>query len=365
MGLSLLSGSTLGVEDVLNTPSVESKLASESLLLDVDLSGNRVVAVGARGHALYSDNEGKTWKQAKVPVSVLLTAVDFVVENRGWAVGHSGVILKTVDGGINWDKQFDGDQANKMIITQSEHRLAEMQLELETVPEEESEDLQYEVEEAAFAVEDARSDAQVGASKPLLDVLFSSTKEGFTVGAYGYFFKTADGGETWGNYGDRIDNPDRFHLNAINSIQGGAIFIVGEGGIIFRSTDNGESWEALDSPYTGSFFGVTGTNDANVVLVFGLRGNIYRSEDAGDSWVKIEVATESSMLSAAVNKFEKITLVGTAGSVLLSNDGGRTFTETIRGNRLGNASAIYVQSSHVVMVGEAGINITDPSGTNL
>lgn len=353
------------VEDVLKTPAVKTSMATNSLLLDVDKAGSRLVAVGGRGHIVYSDDEGKSWAQASVPVSVLLTAVSFVDQTHGWAVGHSGVILHTSDGGETWVKQFDGDSANQMIITQSEERLKQFERQMETASEDELEDLEYELEEASYALDDAKFDAQVGASKPLLDVLFSSSKEGFVVGAYGFLFKTSDGGRTWQNYGSRIENPDRFHLNAVNEVKGGALFIVGEGGVLYRSTDKGETWETLDSPYSGSFFGVAGTQDEGVVLAFGLRGNMYRSEDNGDTWEQVETKTEGTLMSASHDGSKKVSVVGNSGVVILSRDGGRTFVETIRENRLGNASSVYIDAERLVLVGESGVNLTTPSGLNL
>ena len=54
-----------------------------------------LVAVGQRGHVVYSTDSGASWKQASVPVSSDLTAVFFVDDKQGWAVGHDGVILHT------------------------------------------------------------------------------------------------------------------------------------------------------------------------------------------------------------------------------------------------------------------------------
>lgn len=288
IGASLIYVPVQAVEDVLSTPSVQTDLASENLLLDIVKAGDRLVTVGFRGHIIYSDDAGKSWQQANVPVSVLLNAVSFVDDTYGWAVGHSGVVIHTKDGGKNWAVQFDGNQANKMVITQVEKRVETIAKKLQEASEDEAADIEYQLEDANYALEDARLDAEVGASKPFLDVLFSSRTEGFAVGAYGYFFKTKDGGVTWENYGTRIPNPDRFHLNAINRVKGGGLFIVGEAGVIFRSKDGGETWEAIESPYTGSFFGVTGTHERDVVIAFGLRGHLYRSQNAGDTWKKIE-----------------------------------------------------------------------------
>src|ERR1700712_4101634 len=87
--------------------ALESAKASRSLLLDVTHAGKRVVVVGDRGHILYSDDQGKTWVQAKVPTRQLLTAVYFVDEQHGWAVGHDAQILASGDGGATWSKQFE------------------------------------------------------------------------------------------------------------------------------------------------------------------------------------------------------------------------------------------------------------------
>ena len=57
--------------------------------------------VGMRGLIVLSDDEGKTWRQAPVPVSSDLVSVRFVTPSRGWACGHDGVILRTSDGGAH------------------------------------------------------------------------------------------------------------------------------------------------------------------------------------------------------------------------------------------------------------------------
>ncbi|MFU0418243.1 WD40/YVTN/BNR-like repeat-containing protein, partial [Acinetobacter baumannii] len=76
------------------------------MLLDATRAGKRVVAVGEHGIVLLSDDEGKTYRQARtVPVSATLSAVSFADEKHGWAVGQWGVILATSDGGETWVKQ--------------------------------------------------------------------------------------------------------------------------------------------------------------------------------------------------------------------------------------------------------------------
>jgi len=92
--LSLLAGSVLSLPVLAasDTPAaavfaIESPKAAKGLMIDVVHAGKRLVAVGDRGHILYSDDQGNTWAQAKVPTRQLLTAVFFVDDQHGWAVG--------------------------------------------------------------------------------------------------------------------------------------------------------------------------------------------------------------------------------------------------------------------------------------
>jgi photosystem II stability/assembly factor-like uncharacterized protein len=79
--------------------AIESPKAAKGLMIDVVHAGKRLVAVGDRGHILYSDDQGSTWTQAKVPTRQLLTAVFFIDDKQGWAVGHDAQILSSSDGG--------------------------------------------------------------------------------------------------------------------------------------------------------------------------------------------------------------------------------------------------------------------------
>ena len=91
--LAAPAASARGFTDVLDQPAVASPLAAKRLLQATAVAGKRIVVAGARGHILYSDDLGATWRQAKVPVSADLTALHFANAREGWAVGHEGVVL--------------------------------------------------------------------------------------------------------------------------------------------------------------------------------------------------------------------------------------------------------------------------------
>ena len=97
---------------------------ARSLLQAVTKAGDRLVAVGQRGHVVYLGDGGATWKQSQVPVSSDLTAVFFVDDKQGWAVGHDGVVLHTDDGGDTWALQLDGRTANELLVAAMERKVA-------------------------------------------------------------------------------------------------------------------------------------------------------------------------------------------------------------------------------------------------
>jgi photosystem II stability/assembly factor-like uncharacterized protein len=287
--------------------------------------GARFIAVGERGLIAYSDDAGKNWRQADVPVSSTLTSLHFTDANHGWAVGHGGVILYSKNGGITWEKQFDGNQANKLILAQINQKLRSLKQAYETADELEQEDLLLEIEDTEYSLYDAQFDAEMGAANPLLDVWFENEKHGYVVGAYGFFFVTKDGGKNWEFIAGRMNNIDRYHLNAIQKISGGAILIAGERGVLFSSHDMGDTWETLYGPYQGSYFGIQNTKNQNEVLLYGLRGNIYKSIDGARSWEKIDSSVSTSLAGSTLSDDGTITLVGFSGTVLTSHDDGQSF----------------------------------------
>ncbi|WP_416466509.1 WD40/YVTN/BNR-like repeat-containing protein [Pseudomonas sp. LFS044] len=297
--------------------STESAKASQSLLIDATHAGKRLVVVGDRGHILFSDDQGNTWTQARVPTRQLLTAVFFLDEKRGWAVGHDAQILASNDGGATWSKQF--------------------------------EDLSREA--------------------PLLDVTFLDAQHGFAVGAYGALLETRDGGQHWQNIAERLDNADQLHLNGIAVIKEAGLFIVGEQGSMFRSSDNGQTWAKVEGPYEGSLFGVIGTAKPHTLLAYGLRGNLFRSTDFGDSWQPIELKAargnlEFGLASATLLDDGSLALVGNGGSVLRSVDDGQTFSVYNRADRIALAGVSGLANGGLLLVGQGGVHLATAEGAD-
>ena len=264
-----------GFVDVLRQPAEPSALASKALLQSVAKAGRRLVAVGQRGHVIFSDDAGGAWTQAKVPVSSDLTAVWFADAKHGWAVGHDGVILASEDAGETWTMQLTGDSA-----------------------------------------------AVQGADKAFLDVWFADERNGYAVGAFNLVVHTSDGGGTWESWSGRTDNPKQYNLHAIRPV-GGSLFIAGEAGLLLKLDPRSQRFSAIATPYNGSFFGIADAGGAP--LLFGLRGNAFLSTDGGATWAKVDARLPSSIVATAQSANGRLLLADASGRIAASQDGGRTF----------------------------------------
>jgi photosystem II stability/assembly factor-like uncharacterized protein len=74
------------------------------------LNENEGVIVGGAGHESIqrSNDGGASWSEVHAgPNGVVLQAL-WMEENEGWAVGNSGRVLHSVDGGFSWDLENDG-----------------------------------------------------------------------------------------------------------------------------------------------------------------------------------------------------------------------------------------------------------------
>jgi photosystem II stability/assembly factor-like uncharacterized protein len=292
-----------GYIDVLDLPAKVSALAVSSPLSGMTRAGDRLVAVGQRGHILYSDDSGKHWQQAAVPVSADLSAVNFPSAREGWAVGNDGVVLHSDDAGVTWRKQLDGRQIGELLV---KHYGALASAE----PDNE--------EWSHWAAEGQRLVEQ-GADKPLLDVWFANEQVGYVVGVFNLILRTEDGGQTWTPYQDRTDNPQGFHLNAIAST-GDALYIAGEQGLLLKWDDVSQRFAAVPTPYQGSFFGVLGK--PGEVLVYGLRGNVLRSTDGGQSWTALDSGLRISITAGLVDNRGDYRLFTLGGQMLVSQGTG-------------------------------------------
>ena len=344
--LILLFTPLLHAADRLSQPSLKSDRADKALLLDITAAGSALVAVGDQGTMLRSD-DGANWQQQSLPFSVMLTTVSFVDKDRGWVAGHDGLLAFTGDGGLNWQIQLDGNLINQLRLERLQQLEADLLQKVDAAPDNDL--LTDQLDSLSWQVEDARIAQEEGPSVPLLDLWFRNDREGYVLGAYGLLLRTTDGGASWQYWGDRLDNPDNFHLNTMSEDHRGYLYIAGEAGSLFRSVDNGLSWEVLYSPYDGSFFAITEFKQQ--LYLMGLRGHLFRSVD-GEQWQDLNSGTEATLSGSAVSR-DELLLLGSGGVILSSRDG-TVFSKIDSGGRSGFSAGVLKDGKRI-LVGEAGL----------
>lgn len=285
--------------------AVPSELAAESLLLDATYAGDRLVAVGEFGHVVLSDDRGVTWTQAKsVPTQATLTGVTFANKDLGFAVGHDATVIRTKDGGENWELVYNDTESEMAFMT----------------------------------------------------VYFENENRGFAMGAFSFMVETNDGGETWEERSLSDGLLDDYHLNKLFADKDGDLFIAAEFGVVYHSTDKGRTFNRIQTQYEGSFWGGFGMADGSV-MVFGMRGNAFRSFDKGATWQKVETGTDKSIAGGVQLGNGKIVLVGLQGYVGYSDNAGKSFTEVTRADRLGYAAVTDGPEGQIVVFGEPGAKV--------
>lgn len=299
------------VDAAKTSPAEIAPRAQHSLLTKVMRVGDRLLAVGSRGHILLS-SDGKEWQQVKVPVNVLLTSAFFIDAKQGWVVGHDATVLHTTDGGQNWTLQHFNAEKNE----------------------------------------------------PLLDVLFLDAQHGFAVGAYGLFLETRDAGTTWAPLASPVAEA-AVHLNSIVRLADGALLIVGETGMIGFSEDQGVTWTKLPTPYDSSLFAALPYGEKGA-LIGGLRGNLYRTDDVrGGQWTKVETGTVQSIFGLADLGEGRTGLAGLNANLMVVNADNSVRKIPLRQpsaknemttQELGAFSNLTAWKDGVLTVGEAGIH---------
>lgn len=321
-------------QDTLDVPAIAQSKLAERTLIGIAKAGQRLIAVGLRGLITYSDDQGVTWTQARVPVQSDLLAVQFPEPRQGWAVGHDGVVLHSDDAGQTWTKQLDGFTAQH-------------QARAYYTPMAESGD-----EAATQALELIDANYRSGPSLPWLDVWFSDVNHGYVVGAFGNLMSTVDGGKTWQPWLLHIDNPNGLHLNSIRGING-QIYIAAEQGNVFRLDAAGQRFERLATGYMGSFFGISG-ND-RTLLAYGLRGTVYRSQDNGNTWVAIETPSQATITAGTAVPDIGFVLVNTAGQLLVGDDNLNSLRIVSLDRYMRLTSVIALRDSTVALTGQTGV----------
>ncbi|AWA28881.1 hypothetical protein HYN48_01585 [Flavobacterium magnum] len=167
------------------------------------------------------------WTAQNSGVNSDLKGVCCISENAVVVVGANGTILKTTDGGMNWNQKTPVN------------------------------------------------------SSDLQKVQFANGLAGFAIGASGTLLKTTDAGETWTAM-DTGETADFYGLSVLDET---TFYISGDNGTIKKSADGGSTFTALQAGLTES---VDSVQFLNAYMGYAESGGIlYKTADGGSSWTQV------------------------------------------------------------------------------
>lgn len=280
--------------------------------------GSRVITVGDSGTILYSDDYGVTWNVIPSPVMKslkgvsmadadtgiivgsdgiilriesidgMLTAKDYTSSNpdsarksindvyllpvpgrAGYAVGDSGLILRTTNHGINWDHY------TTTRISQNLHAYSYQNY-----------DRMYAVGDSGTILKSTSPKYWVPKSSSdyssyNFHTVFFDWDTGWIAGNKGKIVSTNSGGNVWINRSSGVSTTLRsiFFLDRYAFPQGIG-WAVGDSGVILKTTDNGIHWSLQESGTTRNLKKVI-FFDENIGVIVGDSGLILRTISGG------------------------------------------------------------------------------------
>lgn len=264
------------------TPEGDLAAPTENLYgVDMLSDGKSILAVGRFGSVFRSDDGGITWQGQRTGVTDPLFDVSIVSPRHAVVVGKSGVVLVTQDGGVTWNR------------------------------------------------------AKSNTTKHLFQVAMIDARRGWAVGDWGVIMMTTDGGATWT---DRSLKDDVV-LSAVTFVDERHGWIVGEFGTVLATTDSGETWQRQSSGVDKTLFGVAFATP-EVGWAVGIDGLVLRTQDGGATWETqrgaagagdledlafVDLLTNPGLYAIAVAGRRGF-IVGDTGTVLVTRDGGETWT---------------------------------------
>ena len=176
-------------------------------------------------------------------------------------MGELGTIVRTTDGGTNWDGQTSGT------------------------------------------------------SNTLTAVSFTDALTGTAVGSGGTIVRTSNGGASW----DGQTSGTSAWLHGVCFTDANTGTAVGSDGTIVRTTNGGDTWTGQASGTSDALFAVYFT-DTNTGVVVGENGTTLETNDGGDTWVRQTSTNGNTLYGVFMTDATTGTAVGSYGTILRTSD---------------------------------------------
>ncbi len=258
----------------------------------------------------YSNNPNfakeSMWELIKTGTDKNLNSISFVDDYKGFIAGDSGLIIQSVDGGLNWKKNNIPYQNNFNAICYNDNKL-------------------FVVGSSGFIGIINGNSNQIkkiisNTTETLFKIYFLDHNIGFIVGTRGLILKTYDSGFTWQVINCRVKE-NLFSISFADSKNG---IIVGWNGTILKTTDSGLSWQKQALKYNNYFKDVLFANEFLGFIVGG-DGKVLRTENGGEDWDEIDIESNSGLYKIDFENSGDGIILSNSGEIFISNDSGKSW----------------------------------------
>jgi photosystem II stability/assembly factor-like uncharacterized protein len=288
-------------------------------------------AVGASGTILKTIDGGDTWLKLNSGDTADFSSVYFTSYDTGYIVGQWGyeyaIILKTMDGGANWSKlAFPGQKVfysvhfpnpnTGFVVGDSSYGESHCYL-LKTIDG----GITWE------SIETGILGSYLAVNFPSLDTGYIAGLSFMTEG--GLLMKTTNAGTSW----DTVRVSSLVSYRALSFIDASQGFMVGywydwitglQVGLIWKTMDGGVNWTSSSLPYllNDICFPSADTGYVTGYHPYQSPHVIFRSTNGGETWDTLYTGSSSQVTSVMFPTNNTGYLVGGHGTILKTTDGG-------------------------------------------
>jgi len=278
-----------------------------------------VLAPASPGSAAPIATGDGTWEWVNpLPQGNTLRSTSFVDANTGWAVGLGGTVLKTTDGGTNWNPQIPAPNTCAGVTP-------------------------------------------YGSGCNLKGVSFFDANNGMVVGDYGTIWHTTNGGANW--TAQAPPSPYTYsNLNSVDMTDATHAVAVGTD-YVFYTSDGGATWIKSGTSFSGITLDNVQMINANTGWTVGSSGSIFMTGNGGVSWT-----AQTSPL--ALNEIRDVHFVdanngvAVSGARLLRTTNGGVNWEANTSDLTAQLYSVSVSGNNLVISGASGTILRRSSATN-
>ncbi|MEO5905502.1 MAG: YCF48-related protein, partial [Saprospiraceae bacterium] len=216
------------------------------------------------GMALTED-QGDHWVETSGPERSIVQDIVFVTRSTGFAVGQSGMLLRTFNGGSQWEDLSFGARSHFSI-----HGVDANDLWLGT-----SQRILHSTDEGI-----TWDESGLFPTGNINKVFAISTNRILAASSSGEIYRSNNGGTTWDTMYD-----SGFPIRSIAKIDANTYMATGFNGVILRSPDQGENWIPLAPPVPGlQYEDVSFLNGEGWLVTSSFKKEMWHTSDQGNSW---------------------------------------------------------------------------------